>query len=431
MTPAARIAAAIEILAEFSALDTPIDVILKRWFKGHRFAGSKDRRSIRDRVYQVVRHRGELIHAVGNENPRLLVAAALMKLEPMGLVEVGHLFGADKYGPDALDDEELQLLEQLLSCGDPVPISASANFPQWLEDHLQEAFGDQLPAEMNAFVGRAPVDLRVNTQKMARNEASMALDKIGAANNETVISPSGLRMSESVSLETSDLYKSGCIEIQDEGSQIAARMTAVRPGQVCVDFCAGAGGKTLALAADMEGQGHIHCFDVSRQRLAPLVERTGRAGVKNYEWHVLSDPSTQDVLDKLKDCADRVLVDAPCSGTGTWRRAPDAKWLLTQEKLDNYRAAQSDVLRKAASLVCPGGRLIYVTCSILPIENDHQVGAFLGDDDRFRVLDWTQIWSEQFPHADLDRAHTTTYGALLTPLRTQTDGFYISILERH
>ena len=340
------------------------------------------------------------------------------------------MFGADKYGPDALDDEELHQLEQLHSCSDPIPISASANFPQWLESHLQEAFGEQLPAEMNAFVGRAPVDLRVNTQKMTRSEASRALGEIGAANNECMISPTGLRLSESVSLETSDVYKSGCIEIQDEGSQIASKMTAVRPGQICVDFCAGAGGKTLALAADLEGQGYIHCFDVSRQRMAPLVERTRRAGVKNYECHVLGDPSTLDVLDKLESSADRVLVDAPCSGTGTWRRAPDAKWLLTQEKLDNYCAAQSDVLRKAALLVCSGGRMIYVTCSILPIENDHQVAAFLVDDDRFRVLDWKQGWSEQFPQADPDLARATEYGALLTPLRTQTDGFYISILER-
>lgn len=431
MTPAARIAAAIEILADFNALDTPIDAILKRWFRGNRFAGSKDRRSIRDRVYQAVRHRGELVHAVGEDSPRLLIASALLTLDGMGLEEVGQLFGADKYGPDPLDDEEQHRLQQVISYRGSFPASASANYPHWLEPQLQEAFGHRLLEEMKALVGRAPVDLRVNTLKLPRREASSALEEIGVANMETAISPAGLRLSESVSLETSDVYRSGCIEIQDEGSQIAAKMVTAKPGLTCIDLCAGAGGKTLALAADMEGQGDIHCFDVSRRRLDPLIERAKRAGVENFDCHVLGEASARSALHELEGKADRVLIDAPCSGTGTWRRAPDAKWLLTQEKLDSYRTAQTEVLRTAASLVCPGGRIIYVTCSVLPTENDAQVAAFLADDDSYQPLDWKRIWAEAFPHANADLALATRYGALLTPLRTQTDGFYIAILERH
>ena len=253
---------------------------------------------------------------------------------------------------------------------------------------------------MSAFVGRALVDLRVNTLRMSRGDAAKGLQGLGVANTKTAISPTGLRLSESVSLEASDLYRSGSIEIQDEGSQIAAKLTAARPGMTCVDLCAGAGGKTLALAADMEGQGKIHCFDVSRKRLAPLIERARRAGVQNFESYILGEASAQLALDDLEGKADRVLVDAPCSGTGTWRRAPDAKWLLTEEKLDSYRSAQHDVLRTAAPLVRAGGRIVYVTCSVLPSENDAQVEAFLADDDRFHLLDWKQIWSEQFPQAD-------------------------------
>ncbi len=431
MTPAARIAAAIEILADFNALDTPIDVILKRWFKGHRFAGSKDRRAIRERVYQMVRHRGELVHAVGNDNPRLQAAAGLLKLDAMSLDEVRQLFGADKYGPDALDDDEQLRLARIQSDKDPVPASALANYPQWLESQLQKAFGDRIQEEMSALVGRAPVDLRVNTLKMSRSDASRGLLDIGVANIETTNSPTGLRLSESVSLEASDLYRSGCIEIQDEGSQIAARLTAAKPGMTCVDLCAGAGGKTLALAADMKGQGTIHCFDVSRKRLDPLVERARRAGFGDFECHVLGEASARLALDNLAGKADRVLVDAPCSGTGTWRRAPDAKWLLTRENLDSYRSAQHDVLRAAAPLVRTGGRIVYVTCSILPSENDAQVEAFLAEDDRFRLLDWKQVWSAQLRHIGDDLNLATKFGALLTPLRSQTDGFYISILERH
>lgn len=430
MTPAARIAAAIEILTEFGALDTPVEVLLKRWFRGHRFAGSKDRRSIRDRVYLVLRHRGEIAHQIGSENPRLLVAASLMKFEPMGLVDVVRLFDAGKYAPDALDGEELGRLEDALAGGSSVPASASANFPQWLEDHLLDAFGEDLPAEMEALVGRAPVDLRVNTLKMTRDSAVSEFNRLDLDVKETKIAPFGLRMAKSVALENSDLFRSGCIEIQDEGSQIAAKLVAVRPGQICVDFCAGAGGKTLAMAVDMEGHGRIHCFDVSSKRMSPLAERTQRAGVSTADWHVLSNPSTEAVLGKLENGVDRVLVDAPCSGTGTWRRAPDAKWLLTQEKLETYCLAQAEVLRKAASLVRPGGRLIYVTCSVLPLENDGQVSSFLEEDGRFEVLDWKEVWSEALPFSRPPPACGTRYGLLLTPLRTETDGFYVSILER-
>ncbi len=430
MTPAARIAATIEILAGFLEAPAPLEGELRKWFRRHRFAGSTDRREIREQVYRVVRRLAELRFLVGSDDSRMLMAVYLERFERVCPLEVLETFAAKPYGPGHLSDDELKRLQCIRENEPALPLAARAGFPSWLEPHLRDTFGDETEEEMAEFLYRAPVGIRVNTMKANRREAIEQLrsQQIDVTGSE--ISPVGLRARHSASLETTELFHNGKIEIQDEGSQIAALLVAAKPGHICVDYCAGAGGKALALAASMKDQGQLFCFDVSRERIQPLEERKKRAEIESVQYFTLGTASAERALARLDGAADRVLVDTPCSGTGTWRRSPDAMWLLTESKLKRYTELQGEVLRKAAPLTRVGGRLIYVTCSILSEENDEQVMRFLKSDQGFQVMDWRQIWRDELPAFSAEKVRALRFGALMTPRRTDTDGFYVSILER-
>ncbi|MDH5750004.1 MAG: RsmB/NOP family class I SAM-dependent RNA methyltransferase, partial [Rhodospirillales bacterium] len=306
-----------------------------------------------------------------------------------------------------------------------MPIQAVLEIPAWLQESFQARFGGALADEMQALNQPAPVDLRVNTLKGTRKETQASLAGNGIVTEETPFSPLGLRLQGRVKLDATEAYKSGLIEIQDEGSQLAALLSAALAGQTVFDVCAGAGGKTLALAASMNNLGLLIACDTLERRLKRLAPRLRRSGATLIETRVLKEVAEPWMVDDTA-VADRVLVDAPCSGSGAWRRHPEARWRLTREDLDGLIASQRTILAGAAKLVKPGGRLIYVTCSLLEEENETQADGFLNAHKDFTCIPAPKVWAETIGGtAPFDGPY-----ALLTPARHGTDGFFIAVFEK-
>jgi 16S rRNA (cytosine967-C5)-methyltransferase len=410
MTPAARIQAVIDILGEIEKTNQPVDRHLRDWGRTHRFAGSKDRASIAERIYAIQRKRAWLTWRMGSNAPRALVIGSLLD---EGDIEA--LFVGAGYGPAALTDAERATILQPPS-GAP-PLHVQGEYPQFLENELQRAFGEALPEEMAALQSRAPADLRVNTLKTSRDDLLSALRAEGYDAQPTPFSPLGIRLPEGeAKLGRGGLFLSGAFEFQDEAAQIAALLCGAKPGMRVLDLAAGAGGKSLALAALMQNKGAIVATDVRAAALHELEKRAMRAGATIIDTH--PPDGTFDV----------VLLDAPCSGTGTWRRQPELRWRLTPERLEDLRETQDTLLKQAANFVKPGGRLIYATCSILPSENEDRVGAFLDSHRDFAVVPARDVWRESIPAAP-----PPGLGQLFqaSPFSTQTDGFFTAILARN
>ncbi|WP_262296864.1 RsmB/NOP family class I SAM-dependent RNA methyltransferase [Microvirga sesbaniae] len=431
MTPAARISAAIEVLTDIDARRRPATDALKDWGLSHRFAGSKDRAAIASLVYDALRRKASAAWIMGEATPRAIVLGMLRLQRGLDAAAVAALCSGERFAPEPLTADERSRLESADLGGAPAPVAG--DFPDWIEPSLRRLFGDDLVPEMRALTARAPLDLRVNTLKVpSREEAHDALPHLGAV--ETPLSPLGLRIApgedgRGPAVQSEPEFLKGWIEIQDEGSQLVALLAGVKPGEQVVDLCAGGGGKTLALAAMMENHGQIYATDNDARRLAPIHDRLARAGVRNVQ--VRTPRAKADAVTDLDGKIDCVLVDAPCTGVGTWRRNPDAKWRLRPGSLDVRRKEQEAVLDRAARLVRPGGRIVYITCSILPEENDDALTAFMERHDGFTPLP---------PAAVLDAARLgplekavrpTAHGLQLTPLRTGTDGFYAAILVRN
>lgn len=426
MTPAARLQGAIEILDAVANSRRPLDAILADWGREHRFAGSSDRAATSDRVFAVLRRRAELAWAAGEDGARVLVLASLVRLDGLTSEAVDALLASGgRYGAEPLSAAERALLERVAQADD-LPLWAQANAPDWLLPDLEAAFGDRLLPESEALAGRAPLDLRVNTLKADRPGARAALAGQGVETVECPLAPAGLRVVGRERVTATGAFRDGLVEVQDEGSQLASILTDTRPGQEVTDLCAGAGGKTLALAAAMADSGRLHAFDTDAKRLERLNPRAVRAGVRIVETAVLP-PAPQALLTPLAGRCDRVLVDAPCSGSGTWRRHPEEKWRLIPDRLDELSRIQGGLLDLGAELVRPGGRLVYVTCSVLPRENGAAVGSFLARRTDFRSLPVAAIWRSL-----LDAPPPAEAGVdlQLTPARTGTDGFYVAVLER-
>jgi 16S rRNA (cytosine967-C5)-methyltransferase len=409
MTPAARVQMAIEILEALETTAQPTDRFLKAWFRSRRFAGSGDRRTIAGRVFSVQRHHGALAHRMGDDRPRALMIAALLESRE----DVEALFTGG-YGPAPLTDVERAAIA---ATPGPVPDWVRGEYPQWLESELQRAFGDRLVEEMQAFIGRAPTDLRINTLKAAREEVLQALQAQGVTAASTAYAPHGIRITgEAGNLSETPLFKSGAFEFQDEAAQIAAQLCDARPGMRVLDLAAGAGGKSLALAAAMENTGEIVACDVRGEALAELEKRAQRAGVAIIKTLLLEHAQPAGPFDL-------VLVDAPCSGTGTWRRQPELRWRLTPARLAELIALQDQLLDRAAGLTAPGGRLIYATCSVLPTENQDRVAAALARHSGFSLLDLGQSWPINQPPG-------LAQDFRASPALTGTDGFYCAGLRR-
>lgn len=429
MTPAARIEAAIEVLADILARRRPAPDALKDWGLSHRFAGSKDRSAIASLVYDALRRRASSAWLMGEESARAVMLGALRIQLALSVDEIAALASGDRHGPAALTDDERARLQGSLA---DAPEHVRADAPEWVWPMLQAAFGDAAVDELVALAARAPVDIRVNDLKTSRNRLLPKLEHLSPA--LTPYSPDGLRFSAGVggrtpSLQTEKEFLDGLFEIQDEGSQLAARLSGAQPGETVVDLCAGAGGKALSLAALMQNRGQLFATDIDSRRLTPIYVRLKRAGVRNVQVRsprLRGDDSVADLAGK----ADLVLVDAPCTGSGTWRRNPDAKWRLRPGALEERRKEQAAVLDAAAALIRPGGRIAYITCSILPEENDGTIDAFLGRRPGHEALPPQTVCEAAGLPALAHLASPRGFGVQMTPLRCGTDGFYVCVLRR-
>jgi 16S rRNA (cytosine967-C5)-methyltransferase len=404
MTPGARLQMAIDILEALDKTGQPTDRFLKSWFRIRRFAGSKDRRAIAEQVFSVQRSRARLAHLMGSDTPRALMIAALPPAEIEALFTGG-------YGPGPLTDDERIARTATHS---PPPNWVQGEYPEWLEDQLTKAFGDNLLTEMTAFQARAPTDLRVNTLKSNREDVIAALAADGITAAPSPYAPHGVRItSDATNLSKSALFESGAFEFQDEAAQIAAMLCDARPGMRVLDLAAGAGGKSLAFAAAMQDQGEIVACDVRGEALFELQKRAARAGATIITTLPLEHGQPSGLFDA-------VFVDAPCTGTGTWRRQPELRWRLTPARIDYLVTVQDKLLDQAAGLVRPGGTLLYATCSVLPMENQGRIAAFQTRNPGFEPVNLGE--NRTIPGLGQDfRA---------SPATTGTDGFYAAGLRR-
>lgn len=429
MTPQARVAAAISLLESVEASEYPADRVAAKYLRGRRYIGAKDRRAILNHVYGAIRRREALdwwIARAGNIaiSPRTRAIASLA-LAGDAAQDISGLFSGGTYGPAPLAPEERELVAALSGMPlhpDDQPLRVKANCPEWIAPFLERRFRDRFLEEMEALNEEAPLDLRVNTLMTSRADALGALREQRIEARPTPFSPWGIRLASRQPIAGLDLYREGLVEIQDEGSQIVSLLTDAQPGQTAVDFCSGGGGKSLALAAAMKNRGEIAALDVS-PRLSRAAPRLKRAGARIVTPHRLTpgDPWLAGHAGQ----ADRVLVDAPCTGVGAWRRDPMARFRLTRAELERLTALQRRILADAAGLVKPGGRIIYATCSPLCEENEDQAAWFAANRSGFKIVPIADIWTQTLGGAcPADGPYL-----LLTPKRHGTDGFFVAAFE--
>ncbi|MGH7067947.1 MAG: RsmB/NOP family class I SAM-dependent RNA methyltransferase [Acetobacteraceae bacterium] len=430
MTPGARVEAAIALTQ--AVLDTPrrpADELATAFFRARRYIGAADRRAVAGHLWQILRCRRRLCWWLGVGRPdgrpdaRLLLGASLL-LSGAPLVSLAEFFSGARFAPLPLGPAELAVLRPLegLALDDPaMPEAVRLEIPDCLLGPLAARFGDALEAELAALALPAPLDLRVNLLKATREEARDALSREGIFATPTPLSPWGLRLAHRTTITGSRAFRSGLIEIQDEASQIAALLVDAQPGERVADLCAGSGGKTLALAMVMQNQGHIVAADISASRLEAAASRLLRAGVGNVERHLLR--ADDRWAERNAGKFDRVLVDAPCTGTGLWRRRPDQRLNIGADELAEYPRRQAAIIDLAAGLVRKRGRLVYATCSLLVEENEAEVSGFLARHAEF---------AEVHPATSLPAAglRAGAHGLLLTPLQHATDGFFVALLEK-
>ncbi|MCA1452406.1 RsmB/NOP family class I SAM-dependent RNA methyltransferase [Bradyrhizobium sp. BRP22] len=431
MTPAARLSAAIELIDTIDTQRVPAAKALKEWGTAHRYAGSGDRAAISGLIWDVLRRQSSSAYLMDDDSARARVLGMLHLERGMNVDAIAALCDGGRFAPEPLTDAERSALASRSL--ESAPAHIAGDYPEWLDPYLAKMFGDDRVAEATAMASRAPLDLRVNTLKTSRDKMLPRLKHLGA--RETPWSPLGLRIelgadARNVGIHAEEDFVKGGIEVQDEGSQLAALFSGAKPGEQVIDLCAGAGGKTLALAAMMQGKGRLIATDRDKRQLAPIHERLSRAGVHNCE--VRTPRGDSDPLADIRGSADLVVIDAPCTGTGTWRRNPDAKWRMRPGALEVRLKDQAEVLQRAAPLVKPGGRIAYITCSVLPAENGEQVAAFLASHSEFSIVPPEQTASVLWDKAEAFAAAAlqSPEGWLMTPRRTGTDGFFVSILKR-
>ncbi len=455
MTPGARIAAAIELLAEVDAHDRPADQVVQDYVRQRRFMGAKDRRAVTDMVFAAIRARARtswwLALAAGNDPEQAGAAAAQSPADPRARVFAERILNAGwtaeqlaqacdgtGYNPPPPEGDEPALLQALegYQLDDPrQPDWVRLETPAWLLPAFQAAFGAATETELTALCQEAPVDLRVNRLLAdGPREVAEALAAEQIETETTPLSPLGLRLIGRRAVQATAPYRDGLVELQDEGSQLIALMVAAKPGMAVCDFCAGAGGKTLALAAEMEDRGRLVALDIDGERLGRAGPRLQRAGARNVERRMLATSQDGDgdpFVEENAGSFDRVLIDAPCTGVGAWRRQPDSRWRLSEHALAQRTNDQDRILAQAAKLVKPGGRLIYATCSLLPQENRERTWDFQSAHPEFRQVPAEQVWAEGVGAQAGDAAPVDGYDLTLTPARHGTDGFYVAVFERH
>ncbi len=428
MTPAAHVSAAIEILDDLAQRRRPAAEALKDWGVSHRFAGSKDRAAIASLVFDALRKRASAACVMGAETPRAIMLGALRAARGANATEISILCSGEGHAPEPLSDDERARLQGATLDG--APDHVRGDYPEWLAERFSAAFGPRAAEEGAALAARAPVDLRVNILKCSREQAAEKLAHLSPA--PTPLSPIGLRIEagqgRGPALTAETAYVKGLVEPQDEASQLASLLCAASPGEQVLDLCAGGGGKALALAAQMHNRGQLYAHDDDGRRLMPIHERLERAGVRNVQ--VRAPRGKVDVLADLEGRCDLVLIDAPCTGTGAWRRHPDAKWRLAPGALELRLKEQRELLAQAVRFVKPGGRLVYVTCSVLRDENEDQIAAFLSAHTDFAALAAREM-AGRAGLPDLARfASPHGPGVRLSPATSGTDGFYVCVMPK-
>ncbi|MEM9632556.1 MAG: RsmB/NOP family class I SAM-dependent RNA methyltransferase [Pseudomonadota bacterium] len=428
MKDGGRLAAAIEVLTDIENRHRPVQVALRDWGAAHRFAGSGDRTAIGNLVFDALRNKTSLAARMRSVTPRALVLATYVLTWEKGLRALTDALSQDRHAPEPLTDDEVSIL---CDTSDAVMKEHEvADVPDWLWPGFQSIFGENAVDEGQALAKRAPVDLRTNTLKADRDKVLKRLAHIGA--NPAQRSPSGMRIEAKPGIgrmphvQAEEGFRKGWFELQDEASQLAAHLAQAKPGEQVLDYCAGGGGKTLALAASMQNKGQLYAYDADRLRLAPIHERLQRAGVRNIQ---VRDPASSS-LEDLQRHMDLVFIDAPCTGTGVWRRRPDSKWRLTEKALNDRIEDQQHVLDHASQYVKPGGRLVYATCSVLPQENQEQAASFLNRNSDFVSKSALEVWTKTLPGVPAPKYANERGELLLTPASTGTDGFFIAIFER-
>jgi len=433
MRDGGKIQAAIEVLRDVLERRTPVKEAVRDWGKRSRFAGSRDRAWISGLVVDALRRKNSIENAMEATGPRILALGALKHAWGWDLRKIEAAL-KDDHAPPPLSGSERECL--LLAPNPSAPPHVQGDFPEWLTPNMIRAFGPDAVAEGMAMAARAPVDLRVNTLKSDPEKAGRALESVKAKPMPELKNGFRIPAADSVergeSVEAIPAYSKGWVEVQDMGSQIAAAASCAAPGEQVLDYCAGGGGKTIAMAAMMENKGQIFSHDIDGRRLSALIPRIERAGIRNVQ---LRHPKENASLDDLDLKMDLVMIDAPCTGVGTWRRKPDAKWRVQPNALQKRIEDQAMILRMACNYVKPGGRLVYVTCSFLVEENEDQVASFLADRPDFIAEDAAEaaIRSGQLTDAGaaLVRKCRRPDGSLrLTPRTAGTDGFYMAVMRR-
>jgi 16S rRNA (cytosine967-C5)-methyltransferase len=431
MTPGARLAAAIEVFTTIQSERRPAADALKAWGLMHRFAGSGDRAAIAGLVYDALRRQASSAFLMGTDTPRAILLGMLKRERGLATEAIAMLADGSHYAPDALRADESARLDAA-DMG-RAPAHVVGDYPEWLDPYFSRAFGEARAEEGTALASRAPLDLRVNTLKSDRDKAAEMLAEL--MSGPTRWSPWGLRIrlaadAKSPAIHSEPAFLKGMIEVQDEGSQLAALFSAAKAGEQVVDLCAGAGGKTLAMAAMMQNKGQIFSTDDDKRRLAPIHDRLKRSGARNVQ--VRTPKSVGSEIDDLIGRMDLVLIDAPCTGTGAWRRNPDAKWRIRPGALEQRQKEQAEALDRATPLLKPGGRIAYVTCSVLEEENNTQVRAFLARHPEFSVQPPAETIQTLGERAFMlgKAARLSNEGILMTPRTTDTDGFFVSVLRR-
>lgn len=434
MRLAGRLSAAIEILTDFDTRRVPLKTALADWARNARFAGAKDRAWISGLCLDALRKRNLLAGLMGDPSPRAAALAVLAHEWRTPLGEVAEA-ASGEHGPGALSDEEKERL-QASGEGKATAAHIAGDYPEWTHPMMQRVFGDGAAAEGAALAARADIDLRLNTLKTAPEKALAAIESVGAkalpvlTTAARIDAPSPSEKAPAVTIIPA--FNKGWVEVQDLGSQIAAAAAGDLKGAQVLDFCAGGGGKTLALAALMDNKDQIYAYDEDQRRLAPLYERAKRAGLRNLQ---IVDPADTNALDAIARKIDVVFVDAPCTGSGTWRRHPDSKWRLTPQQLETRIEEQNTVLESASRFVKPGGRLVYVTCSVFMEENEDRLDAFLAahaDFARASAIEGVSASGilTEAGKAALGSCVTVNGDLRITPARLRADGFFISVLRR-
>ncbi len=422
MRDGGRLSAAMEVLGEIETRHRPVRLALKAWSDGARYAGAKDRAWVSGLVLDVLRRRRSLGWRMGDDGVRAAALGALRLLWNWPLDRIAEAV-ADEHGPGPLTDAERQALESPRSL-DEAPPAIRGDYPDWIDASLTRVFGEARAEEGAALAERAPVDLRVNTLKTDLARALKALATFEPATSD--LQPNALRVAppdpsaRSGAVEAIPQFSKGWFEVQDLGSQVAAASAGELKGRQVLDLCAGGGGKTLAMASAMANTGQIYAYDSDARRLTDTVRRGDRAGVRNLQ---VRTPLNPEPLKDLEGRMDVVFIDAPCTGAGSWRRHPDTKWRLTPEALARRQADQDQVLEDGTRYVKRGGRIVYVTCSVLPDEDEDRVAAFLERHPDFR----RRPASAEPPL----QPYLTAEGDLrLSPRTSATDGFYVAVLEK-